>query len=148
MNRSYLLALAFVLATLAAACGGGGGKSTPTTPPSTDTVAITSITPATGTHLKGGVDQTFSATVSYTLNSAASGTIVLIFEDQNFNVLNVGDQVTKTVTGGQGTATISDHVVVPFLGSGVTEIQVIIPLTPAGAATTKVSATAVFPISS
>lgn len=119
-----------LLAVLAAGLAGCGGSRTPTEvviiP---DTLLIASISPAPETKLAPGSAVTFTGNLTYRLNSADSAPIVLAIEDQSGHSL-VSQQVSKTVTKGEGQLTLSDSITVP--ATGVTQIQVIFDLSPTG----------------
>jgi len=123
-------ALLAALAVLVTGLAGCGGSKTPTeviiVP---DTLLIASISPAQETKLAPGIDVTFTGTVTYRLNSADSAPIVRAIQDQSGHSL-VNQQVSKTVTKGEGQVTLSDSITVPK--TGVTQIQVIFDLSPTG----------------
>jgi hypothetical protein len=144
MNRLLLPAIACVL--IVAFAAGCGGSHSPTEPGGVDTIAITSITPASGTRLAPGSNVTFSGTVRYELASAGTGIIVLVIEDQASRVLTTGAQPSAVVSRGQGTVSLSDSIVVP--ATGVSQVVVFFPLSPAGSTSTNIVATATYPVGS
>jgi len=138
------LQLAAALAVLALAAGAGCSK-TPSSP-DFDAIVITSITPAVGTPLAPGSTVAFSGNVSYSLVSASSGTIALIFEDQNGIVLNPTSQASVAIKGGDSFTTLADHLTVP--ATGVTQVQVIFAVLPTGANGTSTTAQVNYGVSS
>jgi hypothetical protein len=141
-SRSSLsLASTLVLLTGLAACSGGRSPSEPSL---TDSISLSSISPAAGTKLAPGSGVTFSGTVNYTLGSAGTGRIVLVIQDQSGNLLTTAAQKTASILRGQGTVSLSDQITVP--ATGVTQIQVFFPLTPAGASQTNVVVHATYPV--
>ncbi|HTQ80171.1 MAG TPA: hypothetical protein VMM92_09250 [Thermoanaerobaculia bacterium] len=142
MNRFATLVLALTLVTSAlAGCSGSGHSPSES---SSDAISITGISPTAGGKLAPGSTVTFTANVSYQLSSAATGTIVLSLEDQLSNPLQTGTQPSVTVNQGQGTTSLTDHLTIP--ASGVTQIQVFVSLTPAGAAFTNTVALVTYPV--
>ncbi|HZF08849.1 MAG TPA: hypothetical protein VFE33_08680 [Thermoanaerobaculia bacterium] len=140
MNRSLCLAATLALVFLVAGCSKGNSPTDLTSP---DSIAITSITPAVGTKLAPGSTVTFTATVSYSLVSASSGTITLVIENQSDQSLTT-TQPQMTVANGSGTASLTGSVTVP--ATGVTTIQVFFPLTPAGSTGSPAIAAALYPV--
>jgi multidrug efflux pump subunit AcrA (membrane-fusion protein) len=138
---SALAAAALVLVFAAAGCG---KSSSPSAPRSVDAITITTISPASGTQLHPGTSVPFAATIQYSLVSAATGTVTLVYEDQNGVILNSAAQVSKTVNAGMGSVTLSDTVKVP--ATGVTTLFVFFPLLPAGATGTNTAVTATYPV--
>lgn len=135
-----LLAAALLSSVLLAGCG----KSSTPTAPVLDAISIAAISPTNGTTLHPGMTVTFNASVTYTLASAASGTISLVYQDQNGNILNTATQVSKAVTGGTGTVALTDTFTVPT--TGVTTLFVFFPLLDTGASGTNVAVTATYPV--
>jgi hypothetical protein len=90
---------------------------------------------------------TFTATVSYTLASAASAQIVMVIQnqlDQNLKPPGVVQSAVPIVMG-TGNATLSDSITIP--GSGVSSVRVVLPLVPAGATRTEVLVSVSYPVS-
>jgi hypothetical protein len=110
----------------------GDDKSSPTEPlPTTDTVAIETITPERGTTLTPGSRVTFQVRGRYTLASASTGRIGLVIEDQNFkNISSSVPQPSATVIRGGGTLQIADTITIP--ANNVTTVHVYLPLIPNG----------------
>lgn len=127
-----------------AAVGGCGKSYSPTTPVVLDAITISSIVPANGSTLHPGSVVHFTATVSYTLASAATGTVSLVYQDQNGKILNPSTQVSQNVTSGTAMATLSDTFTIP--ATGVTTLFVFFPLLPTGASGTNVAVTATYPV--
>jgi len=140
MNRLRCLAAALALVPLVAGCNKG---SSPTDLTSPDSIAINSIAPAAGTKLAPGSTVTFTTSVGYTLVSASSATITLVIEDQNDQPLTV-TQPQLTVAAGTGTVSLTGPVTIP--ATGVTTLQVFIPLTPAGSTGSPTIAAALYPV--
>jgi hypothetical protein len=113
--RWVLVALFF-----AAGCG-----STPTAP-TTDFIALNSISPAAGTSLNAGDRVTFTANVTCTLVSS-DGFVVMVVQDQGNRSLNVAGEIQPqaTLTKGTNVATLSNTITIPPSGSTVT---VVLPL--------------------
>ena len=93
-----------------------------------DAIALTSITPSAGTHLRAGRTVTFTATLTYTLASAARGQIAVVIQDQFDRNLRPPDsyQTFVQIARGTGTVTLSDSIALP--GSGVSYVSVFFPL--------------------
>jgi hypothetical protein len=111
-------------------------KSSPTEPSlPQDSVTIVSIQPPGGTTLQAGAQVTFTATVAYHLASAASGSVHIAIEDQNFkNLSSTVPQPGVTVVNGSGTVALADQVVLPSVG--LTTVFVFFPLAATGAQST------------
>lgn len=128
MKRLQHLAVPFILIlALAAGCY----RHSPSEPDQRDSISLSSITPPGGARLTPGVPATFTAVVNYDLRSSSvlagdRGTITMDIEDQRGNDLDT--EVSKTVEHGQGSASLSDHLLVP--ASGVSQIRVVLTLTP------------------
>jgi hypothetical protein len=128
MKRLPLFAIPFILIyTLAAGCY----RHSPSEPDQRDSISLSSVTPPNGARLTPGVPATFTAVVNYDLRSSSllagdRGTITMDIEDQRGHDLDT--EVRKTVEHGQGSASLSDHIVVP--ASGVSQIKVIVTLIP------------------
>ncbi len=121
MTRTALL----ILLLAAAACGGGNA---PTTPGVVNTLTLVSISPPAGSTLVPGSTVTFNGTLAYTLSTAGSALVSLVFEDQTNRVLNPTIQPTSVVPEGQGEVNLPGPLSIP--ATGATEIQVIYTLTP------------------
>jgi hypothetical protein len=107
-------------------------------------INLESAEPAPGTPLLRGATVPFKVTVTYVLNTAAHGKIVLVFQDEsNHAVTGERDQSTVKVLKGSGTFTLTDSIVVP---SAANEIQLFIPLVPDGLKTTTGEITLRYPI--
>jgi hypothetical protein len=116
----------------------------PTPTPGTDAISLSSISPAAGTALQAGQEVAFTATVSYTLASAASGRVSMIIQDQlNRSLQPLGTHPTA-VSGGTATVTLTDSIVIP--ATGVSLVRVFLPLYPASATSTSVVALGEYPI--
>ena len=128
MKRLQRLAIpAFLILALAAGCY----RHSPSEPDQRDSISLSSITPPNGARLTPGVPATFTAAVNYDLRSSSvlagdRGTISMEIEDQRGNDLDTA--VRKTVEHGQGSVSLSDHLVVP--ASGVSQIRVVLTHTP------------------
>ena len=114
-----VLTLAIVAAFMG--CGGSNSSnptalsSSPTAPsPSTatDTITLTSITPLAGTTLSPGQVVTFTATVSYELDSADSGQIRMVIQDGADRDIQSNPQPHMTISRGSGMVTLSDEVTI------------------------------------
>jgi hypothetical protein len=128
MKRLHHLVIPFILVfALAAGCYG----HSPSESDQRDSISLSSVTPNSGARLTPGVPATFTAVVNYDLRSSSvlagdRGTITMDIEDQRGNDLDTA--VRKTIEHGQGSASLSDHLVVP--ASGVSQIRVVLTLTP------------------
>lgn len=142
MRRPLLLVTFLSLVTFLAGCSGGRSPSEPSA--DTDSISITSLSPAAGIKLTPGSTVTFAATVAYSLGSAATGTITLVIEDQNFKVLTIGPQKIVAITRGRGSVSLSDQITVPT--TGVIQVEVFLPLSPQGATMTKIVDKAIYPV--
>jgi hypothetical protein len=136
---------AAALLILLCACGGGSPAAPPTTPPPTttppaaDTLSVAAVTPAQGTVLILDDPISFNVTVSYALNSAASGRITLAVQDETGRTLQGGAQPSVAVTRGAAMGSISDRVSLP--ARGITRVDVILSLVPDGTTTPSARAT-------
>lgn len=102
----------------------------------TDRVRIVSIQPPMGTTLQAGSSLTVSATLDYHLISAPSGTISIVFEDQNYAVIaSTVSGPDASVARGSGTVALSGQIVVP--ASGVSTVRVFFPLFSTGSTSTQ-----------
>lgn len=142
-RRPSALAAAFVLAA-AAVLAAGCGKSSPSAPTSVDVITITTISPASGTQLHPGTSVPFTATVHYSLVSAATGSVSLVYENQDGVILNSTSQMSKAVNAGTGSVTLGDTVKVP--ATGTTTLFVFFPLLPTGSTGTNTAVTATYPV--
>ena len=136
------------LAAVLVGCGGGAPTApTPARAPASDAISLSSMTPAPGTLLHAREMVTFTATVSYTLASAASGQIVIVIQDQlNQNLKPPGvAQSAVSVMTGTSTTTLSDSIRIP--DSGVSSVRVFLLLSPAGTTRTDVVVSVSYPVS-
>jgi hypothetical protein len=107
-------------------------------------INLQSAEPAPGTPLLRGATVPFKATVTYALETAAHGKIVLVFQDEsNQAVTGEREQSTVEVVKGSGIVTLADSIVVP---SGSNELQLFIPLVPDGLKATTGEITLRYPI--
>lgn len=95
--------------------------------------SITDLVPLLGTKLLHGQTVTFTGTAGYSLNSADSGQVVFVIEDQTNTVLNTS-QPSAAVAKGSGQVTLSQSITLP--DTGVTSVQVFFALAPTGATST------------
>jgi hypothetical protein len=121
-----------------AACSGSTPAApapppTTTVPPQPDAMSLVGITPAQGTVLILDDPVSFSATVSYSLNSAASGRITLAVQDEAGRVLQGGAPPSVSIQRGSATATVAGGVNLP--ARGITRVDVVLSLLPEGATT-------------
>jgi hypothetical protein len=138
MYRSLLLGVTLSLLTVLAGCSGGSPSEL-----QTDSIAITNISPTVGSDLVPGSVVTITASASYSLTTANTGTIRLVIEDQNNNSLTP-TQKAVGVNKGQGSVSLFDQITLPT--TGVTAVQVFISLTPGSASTTNVVASTIYPV--
>ena len=101
-----------------------------------DTIALISITPPDSTTLGPGQAVGFEATVSYELNSAETGRISMIIQDQTGANIQSNPPPNIAITRGSGMVTLSDTIAIP--ATGVTRVDVFLPLFPAGQSQTSV----------
>ena len=133
----------FLLAAAISSCS----KSSPTEPaPLQDSVNIVSIQPPAGTTLQAGTPVTFTATITYHLASAPSGSVVIVITDQlSRNLSSTVPLPQATVASGTGTVSLTDHVVLPT--SGVATVLVLFPLFTTGNTTTQTFQSVSYPVS-
>lgn len=122
--------------TMLLVLGCSDGDSSPTEPePTIDSLAIETITPVQGTSLSAGSRVIFQARVRYTLATTSSGRISMVIEDQaSRDISPATPQPTIQITRGGGVVELTDTVDIP--ATGVTRIDVFVPLFPAGASST------------
>ena len=125
-----------LLAGLAAA--GCGSTPMPTAPAAvTDSViGVTGVSPALGTPLLSGQVVTFTGTASYALNTAGTGVLYMIIQDQANKSLQ-DTQPSAQVVKGPGDVMLSQTITLPQ--AGVTSVRVFFALLPAGATATNAS---------
>lgn len=103
--------------------------STPDTLPSSDSIRVTSMIPASGATLSRGQTVAFAGTLEYALASADSGTVTLVIQNQANQVLQPsGSQPRTTVARGSGQLTLSQSITVPT--TGTTSVTVFFSVTP------------------
>jgi hypothetical protein len=141
------LSVRFVGIPLLAAAITSCSKSSPTEPAFLeDSVAIVSIQPPAGTTLQAGTQAAFTATITYHLASAPSGTVAIAILDQSSRNLSLTvPQPRVIVTKGSGTVALSDQVVLP--SSGVATVVVLFPLFTSGNAITQTFQSVDYPVS-
>ena len=146
MSRASFAGRTALLAACLVGCGCGSPTAPTATPtPASDAISLGSIAPAVGTLLHAGQTVTLTATLNYTLTSAASGQIAIIIQDQlNRNLKPPGTQPAVAVMRGTSTAALSDTVTIP--DSGVSSVTVFFPLIPAGATRTDVLISVTYPV--
>lgn len=132
-SKVSIATMTMLLALMVAGCGGG---STPTTPTPTSTQdalsGITNLSPSLGTNLSAGQTVTFTGTTRYTLNSADTGVVVMVLEDQAHQPLQPARTQAQTpVARGTGEATLSQTITLP--GTGVTSVRLLFVLAATGA---------------
>lgn len=108
------------------------------------TIDLAAIEPKPGTPLTRGETIIFKATVSYDLEIAQKGIVILVIQDEKNKALT-GDrpQAMQEVTRGKGTITLEDSIIVP---RGSKEVRLFIPLVPDGVKTTTGEVTVRWPI--
>jgi hypothetical protein len=108
------------------------------TPAPVDVVnSVIDLTPPLGTKLLHSQNVTFTGTAGYSLQSAASGQVLLLIQEQTGKALGA-TQPSATVAKGSGQVTLSQSVTLP--DAGVTSVLVIFILVPAGATSTHAGA--------
>jgi hypothetical protein len=107
-------------------------------------IDLVSAEPPPGTPLLRGASVPFKVTVSYSLDVAPHGAVILVFQDESNKVVT-GErgQTTVEVQKGNGVVTLADTVVVP---SDANELRLFIPIVPDGLTTTTGEITLRYPI--
>jgi hypothetical protein len=109
-------------------------------------IDLVSAEPPPGTPLLRGASVPFRITVSYSLEAAAHGTVILVFQDEsNKIVTGKREQATAEAEKGNGTVTLADEVIVP---SDASELRLFIPIMPDGLTATTGEITLRYPITS
>ena len=143
-SRAFIVTTAVVLALTGAGCG---SYSTPTMPapvPAADSVSsITGLSPVLGTTLALGQAVTITGTAGYALNSAGTGTLVMVIQDQANQPLQT-TQPNAQVVKGAGQATLSQTITLP--GAGITSVRLFFVLLPTGATTTTSNVAVSYPV--
>jgi hypothetical protein len=107
-------------------------------------VDLEAADPKPGTPLLRGATVAFKVSVKYALEVAKRGDVILVFQDSQEQSLTADrEQVTAEVSGGQGTLTLTDSIVVP---ANASELHLFIPLVPDGMKTTTGEITIRYPI--
>ena len=143
-SAASIVTTTMVLAVTAAGCG---STPTPTVPaPLPDSVSsITDMSPALGTTLAPGQTVIFTGTAGYTLNSAGTGILVMVIQDQADQALQApGTQPNAQVVRGSGQATLSQTIMLP--GTGITSVRLFFLLAPMGSTSTTSVATVSYPV--
>lgn len=133
-----------LLALTAAGCGSTPAPTTPAPVVVPDSVSsITGLSPVLGTTLALGQAVTFTGTAGYALNSAGTGTLVMVIQDQANQPLQT-TQPNAQVVKGAGQATLSQTITLP--GAGVTSVRLFFVLLPTGATNTISNVAVSFPV--
>ena len=121
------------------ACGGGPAS------PSTEFIAIKSITPVDGTAVKTGTTVSFAVAVTSTIVNFNSGRVVMIVTDQVGRTVQPTGRPQPNVAVAKGTATVelSDSVTVP---ADALAIEVVLALFVEGSDRTAVFVKARYPV--
>jgi hypothetical protein len=92
------------------------------TAPTTDFIALDSITPTAGTTLNPGDRVTFTAVVTCTIVNSEGGSTAMVVQDQtNRSLIPAGESPPRaTLSRGTTTVTLSQTVTIPESGSTVT----------------------------
>ena len=108
------------------------------------TIDLAAVDPTPGMPLVRGATVTFKVTLSYELDIAPHGVIILVFQDEK-NRIVTGDrpQTMSEVTEGKGSITLTETIVVPAKAK---ELRLFIPLVPDGITTTTGEVTLRYPI--
>lgn len=134
-----------ILSISLAAAAIGSCNHSPTEPFVADSVTIVSAQPPPGTALEAGAPVTFTATISYDLENAPTGLVVIVIEDQAFNNLSsTVPQPSVNVARGTGTVVLTDHVVIPT--NGVRQVVVFFSLVRTGATFTSAGQYLSYPV--
>jgi hypothetical protein len=133
-SKASILTTTVILALAAAGCG---STPTPTTPAPVvvpDSVSsIVGLSPVLGTTLAPGQAVTFTGTAGYALNSAGTGGLVMVIQDQANRALQA-TQPNAQVVKGSGEATLSQTITLP--ATGITGVRLFFVLLPTGATNT------------
>lgn len=109
-------------------------------------IDLVSAEPPPGTPLLRGASVPFKITASYSLEAAAHGTVILVFQDEsNTAVTGERKQTTVEVEKGNGTVALADDIIVP---ADANELRLFVPIVPDGLATTTGEITLRYPITS
>ncbi len=138
MYRSLLLGVSLSLLSVLAGCSGRSPSQN-----QGDIITVTSLSPSAGADLAPGSSVTFTLSVAYDLETASTGTLRLVLEDQSGNSLTP-TQKTVTVAKGQGSVSLFDQVTLP--ATGVTAVQLFVSLAPGSSVTTNVVVSAIYPV--
>ena len=148
MTTRWAATVGTILIVSLASAGCGSSPSAPSSTPSprpaptpaptpapsaSDAVSFVSLQPAAGTTLALGTTVTFTATISYTLARADSGSIALVIQNQDDKPIQGGGPnfSTQTVPRGSDQITLSQSIALPT--SGITSVTVYGALFPQGA---------------
>jgi hypothetical protein len=127
-----------------AAAGGCSSGSSSSDLGGPDLLVIATISPPEGTKLAPGSSVTFTAGLSYILNSSGAATIMMVFEDQDGRVLNPASEITTVVSRGTGSLQMSDPITIP--STGVSQVKVQFTLGPSPAFAPPSVASASYPV--
>ena len=105
--------------------------------------SITGLSPALGTTLAAGQAVTFTGTAGYALNSAGTGVLVMVIQDQANQPLQA-TQPNAQVVQGPGQATLSQTITLP--ATGVTSVRLFFALLPTGATSTISNVVVSYPV--
>ena len=144
VSRASILPMTVLLALTAAGCGSTPTPTMPGPVAAADSVSsITGLSPALGTTLAPGQVVTFTGTAGYALNSAGTGVVVMVIQDQ----ANRGLQATQPnaqVVKGLGEATLTQTIALP--ATGVTSVRLFFSLLPTGATSTASNVAVSYPV--
>jgi len=144
VTRAPVSTTTLLLALAAAGCGETATPTAPAPVAAADAVAgVTGLSPAVGTTLAAGQPVTVTGTVSYTLNSAGTGVLYMIIQDQADKSLQT-TQPTAEVVKGPGEVTLSQTITLP--PTGVTGVRLFFALLPAGAKATNSTVVITYPV--
>jgi hypothetical protein len=135
-TRALMGTTTVLLAIATTGCGSTPAPTTPAPTVLTDAVyGVTDLSPAVGTTLAAGRQVTFTGTVGYSLNTAGTGALFMVLQDQsNQRLQPPGTQPTTAVIAGSGQATLSQTITLP--STGITSVRLFFSLLPSGATST------------
>jgi len=105
--------------------------------------SITDLSPVLGTTLAPGQAVTFTGTAGYALNSAGTGVLVMVIQDQANQALQA-TQPNAQVVKGSGQATLSQTITLP--ATGITGVRLFFVLLPTGATNTISNVAVSYPV--
>ena len=144
VSKTSIVTVAILLALTAAGCGSTPAPTMTAPAAVPDSVSsITGLSPALGTTLAPGQSVTFTGTAGYALNSAGTGVLVMVIQDQANQALQA-TQPNAQVVKGSGQVTLSQTITLP--ATGITSVRLFFALLPTGATSTTSNAAVSYPV--